>query len=122
MDQETSHPTSPELAIDLLRHIVVAFVRRDGIALSTQQFGIFLACYLCPEATTLRGLVQELDLPRTLVLRALEKLAEIGLILRSPDARDSRNQILEHTKAGLAMLNDLHNMAAETRTLSFAAE
>ncbi len=113
MKQELPAFGSSEIAVTLLRHIVVGLVRRDGIALSTQQFGVFLACYLCAEATTLRGLVQELDLPRTVVMRSLDKLSELELIRRIPDERDSRNQLMELTEHGHAMLTDLHRMASE---------
>ena len=117
MDSHSANHTSPEIAADLLRHIVVGLVRRDGIALSTQQFGVFLACYLCPEAGTLRGLVQELDMPRLVVLRALDKLFELKLINRIPDTRDNRNQIIQQTEEGRVMLADLHRMAAGIKNL-----
>jgi len=111
-DQTAPEPT-PDLAIDLLRHVMVSLVRRDGIALTTQQFGVFLACYLCPEADSLRGLVQELDLPRMVVLRAVDKLTELGLITCAADPRDSRNQFMRQTDRGLAMLQDLRSMTEE---------
>ena len=113
MDQDPVNTNQTDIAVELLRHVVVGLVRRDGIALSTQQFGVFLACYLCPEAGTMRGLVQELELPRTVVVRALDKLAELELIRREPDPRDSRNQLLHHTPAGNALLDDLHTMTNE---------
>ncbi|MDR3523098.1 MAG: helix-turn-helix domain-containing protein [Acetobacteraceae bacterium] len=111
MDQDTTASQDADFAVDLLRHVVVSLVRREGIALSTQQFGVFLACYLCPEAATMRGLVQEMEMPRLIVMRALEKLAELDLIRREPDPRDSRNQILHHTQTGQSMLADLHEVS-----------
>ena len=116
MEQDTSEPAGSDFAVELLRHVVVGMVRKEGIALSTQQFGVFLACYLCPEATTMRGLVQELEMPRLVVMRALEKLAELDLIRREPDQRDNRNQHLHHTKSGRAMLEELQLLADQVET------
>jgi DNA-binding MarR family transcriptional regulator len=113
MDQDISESDGSDFAAALLRHVVVGMVRKEGIALSTQQFGVFLACYLCPEASTMRGLVQELEMPRLVVMRALEKLAELDLIRREPDPRDSRNQHLHHTKSGRAMLEELQLLAGQ---------
>jgi DNA-binding MarR family transcriptional regulator len=90
--------------------------------LSTQQFGVFLACYLCDEANTLRGLVQELDMPRLVVGRSLDKLVELDLIEREPDLRDTRNQILHQTEAGRRMLADLGTIASSVRLPSDAAD
>ena len=115
MEQNTSDSAGTDFAVDLLRHVVVGMVRKEGIALSTQQFGVFLACYLCPEATTMRGLVQELEMPRLVVMRALEKLAELDLIRREPDQRDSRNQHLRHTQSGRAMLEELQQLTSQIK-------
>ncbi len=112
MNHDHASIDHPEMAVNLLRHVVVGLVRRDGIALSTQQFGVFLACYLCKEANTLRGLVQELDMPRLVVARAMDKLVELDLIRREPDLRDTRNQIIHHTEAGQKMLVDLGALAS----------
>ena len=120
MDQDSNAMADTDFAVDLLRHVVVGLVRREGIALSKQQFGVYLACYLCPEAATMRGLVQEMEMPRLIVMRALEKLAELDLIRREPDPRDSRNQILHHTQTGQAMLADLHSLTAGVNELSVA--
>jgi DNA-binding MarR family transcriptional regulator len=113
MEQDTQDFAETDFAVDLLRHVVVGMVRKEGIALSTQQFGIFMACYLCPEAATMRGLVQEMEMPRLVVLRALEKLAELDLIRRESDPRDSRNQFLLHTSSGKALLAELHHLAGQ---------
>ncbi len=113
MDHDSRAESRIEVAEELLRHVVVSLVRRDGIALSTQQFGVFLACYLCEEAKTVRGLVQELEIPRLVVSRALDKLTELDLIRREPDPRDARNQRLIQTTAGHEMLSELHRMTAE---------
>lgn len=110
VSQSAAETDQPEMAVDLLRRVIVGLVRREGLALSTQQFGVFMACYMCPEAATLRGLVQELDLPRAVVARALDKLAELDLVRREPDPRDSRNQFLLHTEMGRKMVTDLHQM------------
>jgi hypothetical protein len=41
--------------IDILRHTILALVRRDGPDLIARQLSVFLTCYLEDEPQTVRG-------------------------------------------------------------------
>jgi DNA-binding MarR family transcriptional regulator len=103
---------TPELAVDVLREVVVSLVRKDGPALSSHQFGVYLTCYLKDGDHTVRGLAKELGVSKSVITRALDKLGELELAQRRTDPADRRSVIVERTKAGRAMLHELHSIAA----------
>ncbi len=105
---------TPELAVDVLRDVIVSLVRRDGPALSSHQFGVYLTCYLKDGDHTVRGLAQELGVSKSVITRALDKLGALELAERRTDPADRRSVIVERTAAGNAMLQDLRNIAAAT--------
>lgn len=105
---------SPQLAIDVLRDVIVSMVRRDGPPLSSHQFGVFLTCYLKDGDHTVRGLAAELGVSKSVITRALDKLAELELAERKIDPADRRSVIVQRTKAGMTMITELQSIAAET--------
>ncbi len=105
---------TPELAVDVLRDVIVSLVRRDGPALSSHQFGVYLTCYLKEGDHTVRGLAAELGVSKSVITRALDKLGELELAARKTDPADRRSVIVQRTEAGQAMLNDLRKIAAVT--------
>src|SRR5215213_4552350 len=60
----------------ILRTAIVELVRRDGPDLSARQLGVFLTCYLEPEAQTFRGLAAKLGVSKPAITRALDRLSE----------------------------------------------
>src|ERR1700694_499385 len=105
---------TPELAVDVLRDVIVSLVRRDGPALSSHQFGVYLTCYLKDGDHTGRGLASELGVSKYVITRALDKLGDLELAQRRVDPADRRSVIVERTDAGKAMLDDLRSIAAAT--------
>jgi DNA-binding MarR family transcriptional regulator len=105
---------TPELAVDVLRDVIVSLVRRDGPALSSHQFGVYLTCYLKDGDHTVRGLASELGVSKSVITRALDKLGDLELAQRRVDPADRRSVIVERTDAGRAMLDDLRNIATAT--------
>jgi DNA-binding MarR family transcriptional regulator len=105
---------TPELAVDVLRDVIVSLVRRDGPALSSHQFGVYLTCYLKEGDHTVRGLAAELGVSKSVITRALDKLGELELAARKTDPMDRRSVIVQRTEAGRAMLDDLRKIAAIT--------
>ena len=103
---------TPDLAVHVLRDVIVTLVRRDTPALSSHQFGVYLTCYLQDGDHTVRGLAQELRVSKSVITRALDKLGELGLAARKVDPSDRRSVIVDRTEAGLAMLEDLRQIAA----------
>ena len=61
---------------EALLSAIVALVRREGADLSARQIGVFLICHLEDEAQTVRGLAAKLNISRTAVCRALNRLSE----------------------------------------------
>ncbi len=104
---------TPELAVDVLRNVIVSLVRKDGPALSSHQFGVYLTCYLKDGDHTVRGLAAELGVSKSAITRALDKLGELELTERKTDPSDRRSVIVQRTAAGRAMMDDLRRIAAQ---------
>jgi DNA-binding MarR family transcriptional regulator len=110
---------SPDFTMDIVREVVVALVRKDGPALSTHQLGVYLTCYLKDGDHTVRGLAAELNVSKSVITRALDKLGELELARRRPDPADRRSVLVERTGAGQALLNEMKSVSA---TLAGAAD
>lgn len=105
--------SSQDFAVQMLREVIVALVRRDGPALSAHQLAVYLTCYLKDGDHTVRGLAADLDVSKSVVTRSLDKLGEMQLTLRVPDPADRRSILVARTPPGLALLEDLRKIAAE---------
>lgn len=118
-------PASSELAVQMLREVIVALVRRDGPALSAHQLAVYLTCYLKDIDHTVRGLAAELGVSKSVITRSLDKLGELNLTRRAPDPTDRRSILVERTDAGGELLNELRGIVANTEKAargSLAAE
>jgi DNA-binding MarR family transcriptional regulator len=109
---------TPELAVDILREVIVSIVRKDGPALSAHQFGVFLTCYLKDGDHTVRGLAAELGVSKSVITRALDRLTQLELAERRTDPADRRSVIVNRTDAGLSMLESLRRIAAGSDALN----
>ena len=112
---------SPDLAVGILRDVIVALVRKDGPALSTHQLGVFLTCYLKDGDHTVRGLAAELNVSKSVITRALDKLGELDLAQRRPDPADRRSVLVERTGAGRALIDELKSISVVAVKASEAA-
>lgn len=90
----------------VLRSTIVELVRRDGPDLSARQLGVFLTCYLEPEAQTVRGLAAKLAVSKPAITRALDRLTEFDLVKRKTDPLDRRSVLVQRTPAGMAFLRE----------------
>ena len=102
---------SPEQAVSILREVIVSLVRRDGPALSSHQLAVYLTCYMKDQDHTVRGLAADLNVSKSVITRALDKLGELDLARRQPDPSDRRSILVERTQAGRRLLEDLQGMA-----------
>jgi len=102
---------TPELAVDVLRNVIVSLVRKDGPALSSHQLGVYLTCYLKDGDHTVRGLARELGVSKSVITRALDRLSELHLAARKTDPEDRRSVIVQRTDVGLEMLEELQKIA-----------
>jgi DNA-binding MarR family transcriptional regulator len=98
---------SVEQKVDLLRHTVVALVRRDGPDLTARQLGVFLTSYLEDEAQTVRGLAAKLNVSKPAITRALDRLSEFDLIRRNTDPQDGRSVLVQRTIAGNSFMREI---------------
>jgi DNA-binding MarR family transcriptional regulator len=117
--------SSSELAVQMLREVIVALVRRDGPALSAHQLAVYLTCYLKNADHTVRALAIELNVSKSVITRSLDKLGELNLTRRAPDPSDRRSILVERTAPGRALLDELRGIvvnAAKGSGSSLAAE
>jgi DNA-binding MarR family transcriptional regulator len=108
---EANSGFSPDIAVDVLREVVVTLIRRERPVLSAHQFGVFLTCYLHDIDHTVRGLADNLNVSKSVITRALDKLTDLGLAVRRPDPNDGRSVLVDRTPAGRAMMQDLFDIA-----------
>ena len=99
--------SSPDLAVNMLREVIVSLVRRDGPALSAHQLAVYLTCYLTDGHHTVRGLAAELNVSKSVITRSLDKLGEMELARRIPDPADRRSVLVERTSPGWHLLDEL---------------
>lgn len=93
--------------VGVVRNTIVSLVRRPGPDLTARQLGVFLTCYLEPEAQTVRRLAAELRVSKPAISRALDRLAEFDLIRRKHDQNDRRSILVQRTPKGNTLLRDL---------------
>jgi DNA-binding MarR family transcriptional regulator len=105
-------PSSSNLAVQILREVIVALVRRDGPALSAHQLAVYLTCYLKDGEHTVRALASHLSVSKSVITRSLDKLGELDLTRRAPDPADRRSILVERTPAGEALLEELRGIVA----------
>jgi DNA-binding MarR family transcriptional regulator len=101
---------TPDHAVGILREVIVALVRRDDPSLSAHQLGVYLTCYLKDGDHTVRGLAADLNVSKSVITRALDKLGELDLARRRPDPSDRRSVLVEHTPAGEDLLDELRSI------------
>lgn len=102
-----------EQRVDALRQTIVALVRRDGPDLTARQLGVFLTSYLEDGSQTVRGLAANLNVSKSAITRALDRLSEFGLVCRKADPHDRRSILVQRTLAGVGYLRDLRRIIAE---------
>eukprot|EP01037_Dinobryon_pediforme_P013554 gene13554-13673_t len=102
---------APDFAVGVMREIIVSLVRREGPAMSAHQLGVFLTCYLRDGDHTVRGLARELAVSKSVITRALDRLGELSLTSRRVDPLDARSIIVDRTPQGMAMIDELRQIA-----------
>lgn len=106
----TSTNETADGLIGILRNTVVELVRREGADLSSRQLGVFLTCYLEPEAQTVRGLAARLNVSKPAITRALDRLTEFDLVKRKADPADRRSVLVQRTPGGTAFLREVRSI------------
>lgn len=110
----------PDVTQDRARHALIAMrtgchilVATQGVDLSMRQIAILLTVYLASDTATVRGLSSTLEISKPAVSRALDRLADLGLVRRKTDEADRRNVLILRTVKGSVFLNDLGEILAD---------
>ncbi|MBL6459528.1 MarR family transcriptional regulator [Belnapia sp. T6] len=69
-------------------------VRLDQPDLSLRQLAVLLVVYQVDELQTVRGLAAQLNVARSIISRALDRLGDFELVARQIDPGDSRSIIV----------------------------
>ena len=93
-------------ALDIWRRANVASVRRDAPDLTARQMALLLTVYLTPPPHTVRGLASILNITKPAVTRAVDRLAELGMLRRKVDENDRRSVLLQRTVKGSVFLRE----------------
>lgn len=97
-------------ALDLWRGAIIESVRRDGPDLSARQMALLLTVYLTPPPHTVRGLAQTLNVSKPAITRALDRLAELGMVKRKTDDADRRSVLVQRTVKGSVFLREFGDL------------
>ena len=104
---------SANQALEIWRGAIVESVRRDSPDLSARQMAVLITVYLKPAPHTVRGLAEELNVSKPAVTRALDRLADLGLIRRKPDDNDRRSVLIQRTVKGSVFLTEFSELITE---------
>ena len=91
---------SPNQALDLWRCSVVLSVRNDSPDFSSRQMPVLLTVYITQPPYMVRGLAAELNISKSAITRALDRLGEFGLVRRKLDETDRRSIEVQRTVKG----------------------
>jgi len=91
---------------------VIGLVRRDTPDLTQRQMALLLTIYLTPEAQTIRGLSHHLAISKPSTSRALDRLTEMGLVMRRTDPLDRRSVLVQRTANGQAYIAEIERIVA----------
>ena len=93
-------------ALGLWLDVTSHAVRADGPDLTARQTALLLTVYLETGPHTVRGLAKRLGVGKPAIVRAIDALAEAGLVTRVADPQDRRNVFIEGTSQGAEQLGD----------------
>ncbi|WP_241667140.1 MarR family transcriptional regulator [Muricoccus nepalensis] len=116
METSMPRPSTPDEFVALLHETIVALVRRDGPDLTARQLAVFLRVYVYAGPLTGRDLAEALDLQKSAVSRALDRLVEADLVSRLPNPQDRRSVLVGRTVKGTALIRELRTIMREARS------
>lgn len=82
-----------------------------------RQLGVFLTVYPEPGPHTVRGFLEDLNVSKPAITRALDRLGELDLARRKVDPMDRRSVLVQRTLKGAVFLRDLRQTMAEAGSL-----
>lgn len=94
---------SPITGPSRLQSQILRIVRSDERDLSLRQLAVLLICHTTGMAHTVRGLAEILGVQKPAISRAVDRLEELGLVLRESDPFDGRSIFVTETDQGAAL-------------------
>lgn len=83
---------------------VVNYVRASEPDLTNRQLAVLMIVLHENGPHTVRGLANTLNVSKPVITRALDKLSNLGFLIRQPDETDGRNVFIVATSSGAAFL------------------
>ena len=102
----------PDQLLHVLRSTCAAELRFDHLDLTLRQLAVLLVVYLTDERQTVRGLAARLEVPKYVILRALNRLVELGLARQVTNLRSHRSVTVCRTVDGGALMRRLEGAIA----------
>ncbi|MEL6365379.1 MAG: MarR family winged helix-turn-helix transcriptional regulator [Pseudomonadota bacterium] len=100
-------------AVGMWKDVLTQSVRNDGPDLSVRQWAILLTVYLTPGPHTVRGLSDQLRVPKPAISRALDTLSILKLVRRGRDDGDRRIVLVQRTPEGAEYVDAFSSLIAE---------
>jgi len=94
----------------ILQSVPIFLVEQEQRDFPMRQLSEFLVCYQCEDAQTVRGFASRLNIPRSSVTRALDRLEELQLARREVETADRRSVTVQRTSAGYALMRKIESM------------
>ncbi|HET9149222.1 MAG TPA: MarR family transcriptional regulator [Alphaproteobacteria bacterium] len=99
-------------ALDIWRGASVDAVRTGRPDLTMRQMALLLTVYMKAPPHTVRGLAAALNVSKPAVVRALDRLEELGFARREEDPEDGRNVLVNRTVQGSVYLRETGDLIA----------
>jgi DNA-binding MarR family transcriptional regulator len=104
---------TPDEFVSLLHKTIAALIRRDGPDLTARQLGVFLRVYVYAGPQTGTHLALALNVPKSVISRVLDRLAEAELVCRQPNPADYRSVLAVRTVKGAALFREIRQIMQE---------
>lgn len=88
---------------------VVNYVKASEPDLTNRQLAVLMMIHYRNGPHTVRGLAMSLNVSKPVITRALDKLSNLGFLMRQPDDTDGRNVFIVPTTRGVSFLEKLEN-------------
>ena len=89
---------------------LIAYLRSGHPDLTNRQMALLMVVYETPGPHTVRSLALKLDVSKSVITRALNKLSNMKFIVRRGDERDRRNVFIEPTPSGADFLCEVASL------------
>ena len=101
--------------LELWRQVIFEIVRHkeDDADLSSRQMAVLLKVYMSDPPHTVKALAAEMNVSKSVISKALDKLSVLDLVKRQTDEKDRRVITLSRTIKGARYVMKLGDIIAE---------